>query len=144
MGFKYIDFLTNEQLFAINNEIPDIYFTRLGRSFVLEIKTSRADLLVDMQKSFRKHPEEGIGDYRFYLFEKNSFDYSDAILPGWGVVVLYFDGKKPCLEILQLSQQFKANKRAEVDYFRIRLQECLTVIKDHGLKLPRTEITKMN
>jgi hypothetical protein len=64
-------------------EQPDVIGWIYGRSVVVECKTSRADFKADLQKHFRKMPDNGLGYWRFYLTEPGLLDGLD--LPeGWG------------------------------------------------------------
>ena len=66
-------------------EIPDVIgFNSMG-TFILEAKTSRSDFLSDKNKCFRKRPEWGMGDWRFYICPPEIIQVSD--LPkGWGLL----------------------------------------------------------
>ena len=54
------------EFFSHNAEIPDVIGFDKDRSTVIEVKVSRADFLKDMKKSFRKNPNSGMGDTRYY------------------------------------------------------------------------------
>jgi hypothetical protein len=79
------------ELVTMADETPDAFGLRSDYTILVECKTSKADFFADQKKRFRKNPEEGIGDYRFYLCPKDLISPNE--LPSkWGL--LYFDGKK--------------------------------------------------
>jgi hypothetical protein len=70
---------------ASTNEEPDAIGWRDGVSILIECKNSRADFLADKKKSFRINPDDGMGDWRFYLCPEGVITESD--LPeGWGLL----------------------------------------------------------
>jgi hypothetical protein len=79
------------ELVSLNSsgEVPDAIGWRNGyTSILIECKTSRSDFLADKKKIFRKHPEMGMGDYRFYLTPPDTVFIKD--LPeGWGLLWCY-------------------------------------------------------
>lgn len=58
-----------KELVSANTEIPDVigWRTVWGPSCLIECKVTRGDFLADQNKGFRKHPESGMGQYRYYL-----------------------------------------------------------------------------
>src|SRR5690554_3421860 len=74
-----------------SGEQPDAIGWRDGLSIVIECKVSRSDFLADKKKPFRQFPEEGMGDWRFYMCPPGIITIDD--LPeGWGL--LYAEGRK--------------------------------------------------
>ena len=74
-----------------HGEQPDAIGWRHNISILVECKASRADFLADRAKTFRAEPAKGIGDWRFYLCQKDLILESE--LPsGWGL--LYADGSR--------------------------------------------------
>ena len=66
-------------------EQPDAIGWRDGVSILIEAKASRADFLSDKKKSFRANPENGMGDWRFYICPPEVIKPED--LPeGWGLL----------------------------------------------------------
>jgi hypothetical protein len=54
--------------YCATGEVPDVIgWKGFCRSVLVECKVSRADFVADAAKSFRQHPEEGMGCERFYL-----------------------------------------------------------------------------
>lgn len=66
-----------------HSEMPDVIGWIGPYSYLLEAKTSRTDFLKDCEKSFRENPEEGVGQYRYYIYPKGLIEPGE--LPkGWG------------------------------------------------------------
>lgn len=59
-----------KEVSIVFEEKPDIIGFKYWLSILIECKATRADFLSDKTKSFRKYPEEGIGQYRFYLINE--------------------------------------------------------------------------
>ncbi len=74
-----------DEMRAFTTEIPDVIGWRDGRSILIECKVSRADFLSDKNKSFRQRPEEGMGDWRFYLCPPGIIS-PDELSEGWGLL----------------------------------------------------------
>ncbi len=113
-------------------ERPDALGFRNGVSCLIEVKVSRQDFLADKKKRFRKDPELGMGDWRFYLTPPNIVTVED--LPeGWGL--LYASTKQikkvhgwPPNTQWYLAKPMIANKQAECDY----LYSALRRVKKAG------------
>jgi hypothetical protein len=72
-------------------EIPDIIGWCSHASVLIEVKVSRSDFLKDRKKKFRKFPELGVGELRYYCCEPGIINIDD--LPKkWGLLI-YFDNK---------------------------------------------------
>lgn len=83
--------LTFHELVTSGHEQPDVIGWQGNHSVMIECKASHADFLADKKKSFRRYPEQGMGDYRIYFCPPEVIRISD--LPeGWALV--YFDGNK--------------------------------------------------
>ena len=73
-----------------NGEQPDAIGFRSCTSILIECKATRSDFLSDKRKRFRKDPDLGMGDWRFYMCPTDLIQVQE--LPdGWGL--LYFNGK---------------------------------------------------
>lgn len=68
-------------------EHPDALGWRLASdvSILVECKSSRADFLADRAKPFRAQPDQGLGQWRFYLTPPAIVQVSD-LPPGWGLL----------------------------------------------------------
>lgn len=87
--------LTELTAFIQTGEIPDVIGFGGGSSVLVECKTSRADFHADDKKAFRRDPETGMGDYRFYMCEPGLLKPIDVPF-GWGL--LYAHDKEVTLE----------------------------------------------
>ena len=73
---------------CVISEQPDAIGWRSGVSIMIEVKTSRSDFHADKKKSFRRFPQNGIGDWRLYMCPPKLIIPSD--LPeGWGLLWCY-------------------------------------------------------
>lgn len=68
-----------------HSEHVDGFCIRHGFFFVVESKVSRADFLADAKKSFRKNPEEGVGNYRYYACPEGLIK-PEELPPKWGLI----------------------------------------------------------
>ncbi len=85
-----------------SGEIPDVIGFSSGGSVLIEVKTRRADFLVDRKKPFRICPESGVGELRFYCCPQGMIDKYE--LPfDWGL--LYADEKG------KISMELPANRQ---------------------------------
>lgn len=72
------------------HEIPDAIGWRVGVwSILVECKASRADFLRDAKKLFRRNPEMGMGQFRFYMTPPGLVLTSDELPKGWGLVEVH-------------------------------------------------------
>jgi len=46
-------------------------------SYMIECKATRSDFLSDKTKPFRKKPERGVGNYRYYMTPPNLISADD-------------------------------------------------------------------
>lgn len=70
-------------------ENPDVFGVRHGmngsRTFLLEAKISRSDFLADKNKPHRINPEQGMGQYRYYICPTGLISINE--LPDkWGLI----------------------------------------------------------
>lgn len=66
-------------------EEPDALGFKNGRSTLIECKASRSDFLADKKKYWRKHPENALGDIRYYCAPKGLI-LPEEIPFGWGLL----------------------------------------------------------
>lgn len=85
-----------KEMKTTHNEIPDVIgFNSIG-TFLLEVKVSRNDFFTDKNKSFRQLPQNGLGDWRFYIVPKDLIRIEE--LPkGWGLIEVDNKGKSNCV-----------------------------------------------
>jgi hypothetical protein len=107
------------ELVSYANEIPDAFGMRSFYSILIECKTSRSDFFADRKKIFRQMPEQGIGDYRFFLCDEGLIKPED--LPErWGL--LWWNGKQvkrivgPKGNIWSNFPEFKFEKDSRQEY----------------------------
>lgn len=92
-------------------EIPDVIgFFDDGITVVIECKTSKANFTGDKKKPYRKYPEDGLGDYRYFAVTENVRLYQDEIPKNWGLI--FFDKHGSSVEI-EPERFDKSNKRSE-------------------------------
>jgi hypothetical protein len=85
-GFAFKDLVT------IAGEVPDVIGFNSEGSFLLEAKTTKADFNNDTNKWFRKNPDMGMGDWRFYICNKGLIKIEE--LPEmWGLIEVNEKGK---------------------------------------------------
>ncbi|HHE5241342.1 TPA: hypothetical protein ACPFIV_001871 [Klebsiella michiganensis] len=103
-------------------EQPDAIGFRNLASCLIEVKCSRGDFLADKKKPFRRMPNQGMGDWRFFMAEPGFIDVSD-LPPGWGLLYVrngrvYKVHGWPgnALWCSREHKPFQANKQAECDY----------------------------
>lgn len=123
-------------------EQPDAMGFRNSASCLIEAKCSRADLLADRKKRFRKNPSLGMGDWRFFISEPGIISIED-LPPGWGLLhvvngrVRKVHGwpKGNCCWGNPDDKPFTGNKQVECDYMlsalrRMELRGHLNEIYD--------------
>ena len=101
------------ELVTMNNEIPDVIGFTGDDSVMIEAKTSRADFKRDAEKFSRRNPNNGIGNYRFYIC-KEGLIKSTEIPNKWGLLYVM---KNNVVKVVK--SPFKGNmgrgKRFKVD-----------------------------
>ncbi len=77
------------ELRTSGTETPDaIGFSAQGGTTLIECKTSRADFQADKKKIFRRYPENGMGDRRYFMAPVGLLTPED--LPeNWGLIEVY-------------------------------------------------------
>ncbi len=68
-------------------EHPDVFgLHSSGETIVLEAKASRSDFLADKRKEFRNDPDQGMGDFRYYICPKDVIKEEDLVGTQWGLI----------------------------------------------------------
>lgn len=67
------------------SETPDVIGWHGKSSTVVEAKASRGDFLADAKKHFRRHPELGMGSFRYFIAPEGLIAVSE-LPPGWGLI----------------------------------------------------------
>ena len=92
-------------------EEPDVIAwspARGAHSTLIECKVSRRDFAADRTKIFRRYPETGMGDRRYYATPPGLIDPQE--LPsGWGLIEVY----PAQMRVVREAEVMEANKRAE-------------------------------
>ncbi len=97
IGYKWV---LNKCAFAFKElvtighfgEAPDVIGFRDDGSFLLEAKATINDYYSDKKKKFRKFPEYGMGDWRFYIVPKGLITI-DQLPEMWGLIEVNNKGK---------------------------------------------------
>lgn len=108
-GKRWKSSVTFAELSTANGEIPDVIGFSSGYSSLIEAKVSRSDFLCDKNKSFRKCPELGMGNYRFYACPKDLIK-PDEIPDKWGLI--YVSEKGRCT-IIKTPERQESDVHAE-------------------------------
>ena len=99
------------------SEYPDAIGFGPHESIVVECKISNSDLNADKRKVFRKYPELGMGNQRFYMFPHDLDIPNKWLLEnGWGILRL--KGKQ--IKVERRSSGFQANLVNERRFLRSR------------------------
>lgn len=101
------------------SETPDAIGWKGSWSTLVECKASRSDFLADRHKFFRREPERGMGDSRYYAAPAGMIKAAE--LPdGWGL--LEWNGKR--LKAVVKSQNFRSRA---INTGGASLEKCLLV-----------------
>lgn len=118
-------------------ELPDAIGFRNGVSCLIEAKVSHSDFVADAKKHFRINPQQGMGDWRFFICPPGLI-MPDELPIGWGL--LYANNKNikkvigfPTNTKWICDKPFSANKQAECDFMysalrRVQIKGGLDVI----------------
>ena len=94
---------------TLEQEKPDVIGWNGCSSIMIEVKVGRGDSLQDFKKPFRKYPEKGVGQYRYYCCPDGLIKENE-IPEKWGL--LYLNDKNK-IEIIKVAEIQKANMIAE-------------------------------
>jgi len=78
--------LVISEMASIGEQADAIGFST--HSTLIECKASRSDFLADSKKSFRRFPESGMGDFRYY-FTPPGLIKVEELPSGWGLLELH-------------------------------------------------------
>lgn len=74
-----------KEIKTTTTEIPDVIGFNSAGTFLIEAKTSRADFFADRKKPFRLCPQNGVGDWRFFIIPSGLVTIEE--LPKmWGLI----------------------------------------------------------
>ncbi len=91
-------------------EIPDAIGWRACHSYLIECKTSRSDYAADAKKPFRRKPEQGMGNYRYYMTPP-ALIAPEELPERWGLLEAYSTRVK----IVRAAIPFQSPKIAVAD-----------------------------
>lgn len=109
-----------EMTAMMSNETADAIGFRWEKSVLVECKVSRSDFLSDKKKVFRQFPDQGMGNYRYYMAPKGVLSVDD-MPKGWLLLEVSPTGRViPATEIIhrkmdshKTKYHFKSNMFAE-------------------------------
>lgn len=91
------------------SETPDAVGWKGTHSILVECKASRADFLADKAKPFRRMPETGMGDSRYFCAMRGLIR-ADELPPKWGL--LEWDGRR--MRVVVKSEYHAGDGRSEI------------------------------
>lgn len=103
-GVKYV----SVELVTQGWELADVWATTGFRSYLIEVKVSRSDFLRDARKEVRKNPNDGAGNFRYYLCP-DSMVSKDEVPDNWGLLC----ERNGVITIEKEANEQEANNRAE-------------------------------
>lgn len=98
-------------------EFPDAIGWNNRHSIMIECKASMNDYYSDWSKVFRKHPELGMGNLRYFMCVDGLIKPENIAEKGFGL--LYCKGN--IVKVIKESDGFQANLHAERLFLRSRL-----------------------
>lgn len=104
--------ITFAELSTANTEIPDVLGFQSDGSALIEAKASRSDFLSDKKKKFRKYPQIGMGNYRFYACPKGIIK-KEELPDKWGLIYVSEKGRST---LVVKPERQECNLRAENTY----------------------------
>lgn len=133
-----------------DGEIPDaigIKTSRNTETIVVEVKTNRSDFIADQRKTFRQNPENGMGNYRYYLCPEGLIRASE-LPPKWGLIYIGYRGKATviCGHCLgdKKDWHFQSNRDAELGVASILLAKAGDFEILNGVNRLNQRLTKEN
>lgn len=96
------------EMVSMASEHPDVIGFNNSQSILIECKTSKSDFKADFKKHFRRKPDLGMGNFRFYLTKKGLLNI-DEIPEKWGLIEL----DKNKIEIKKEPEYFENTRNAE-------------------------------
>jgi len=94
-----------------SGEIPDVIGFCYWTSVLIEVKTSRSDYLRDKKKNFRINPQDGMGEYRYYLCPEDLIQ-PDELPENWGLLY-YIDNPKSKVKLITVAKKQTNNLLCE-------------------------------
>lgn len=119
-GVAFKEFRTG----ACNGEFPDVIGFYSGGSLVIECKVSRSDFLADKNKHFRRTPELGMGDHRYYCCPTGLIK-AEELPVGWGL--LYVD------TFYAVTRSVYPKMKADWGDYQVHYRHEKNIKAEHGL-----------
>lgn len=79
-------------------------------SVLIECKASRSDYLADKKKMYRRKPENGMGDYRYYMAPLGLIK-ADELPEKWGLLEIQENGR---IKMIKIPERQESNKTHEI------------------------------
>ena len=109
------------ELVTLNQETPDVFGWNYWTTILIEVKVSRSDFFADFKKFFRQHPEEGLGEYRYYCCPEGLIKI-DELPYNWGLLYV-IDGN---IKVVKYAERQVACYRSERSiYASIMRRQCV-------------------
>ncbi len=133
-----------------DGEIPDAIGIRTSRkteTIVVEVKTNRSDFFADQSEIFRQNPENGLGNYRYYLCPEGLIRASE-LPPKWGLIYIGYRGMATVICGHYLGDKkdwpFQSNRDAELGVPSILLAKAGDFEILNGVNRLNQRLTKEN
>jgi len=97
------------ELVTAGIESPDVFGWNYWTTVLIEVKVSHSDFLADSKKHSRKHPEDGVGSFRYYCCPYGLIK-EDEVPENWG---LLWETEAGIISIKKARRQ-QTNSQAEV------------------------------
>jgi hypothetical protein len=122
------------------SETPDAIGWQGGVCHLIECKASLADFRADANKIFRKMPEQGMGNYRYYMMPTTVWEQTSCgaaeIPANWGLLLVDERGQIERRRFTPKAERQVSNIVAERDYLRSRV----LAIQSYGKTMSATHI----
>lgn len=114
------------ELVSASPEQPDAIGFGYWGTTLIECKISKSDFYSDKNKSFRKTPELGMGDFRYYLTPANLLNPMN-LPPKWGL----YEVRGSRIFTIKKAEKMQANKHGEqmILISAIRRQDSINIKK---------------
>lgn len=113
------------EMHSMAYEVPDVIGWNSHRSILVECKTTRGDFFADLKKRFRVHPEQGMGDFRYYMVPPGLLS-PDEVPEHWGLL----EARDTQVRVLKHSDRFPIDRTARRE--RPLLYSALRRLQEDG------------
>jgi hypothetical protein len=98
------------EIATMASETPDVLGWHSASTHLIECKATRSDFLADRKKIFRRMPELGIGDYRWYFANQGVVKSVDELPASWGLVEMVKGKPKTVRVAARFIEKHKLNE----------------------------------